>query len=252
MHSDILGMDTPKSTFKVPAPLTVLPPEIKNAVKVTEKMYTLEEFKKTYKTQQVYGEPAASLSWGIEGAAQGQIDSGSEGEKMTAKILNEFVKSIPSAKVFHSVEWPGSQGDTDHMLIIGNLVIIIDSKRWKSKRKYSVTPKGTILRGTVPFPEGRVKMIPAMKAWNKVLPKEARVVGVVCVAQNEVFVPYDRNWHQAPYRLVTAEKLVEYLEGYIKKQTKYTAKPNAQLLSLVATRVIKARNRRAELIRGSM
>lgn len=220
-------------------------------IKETEKLYTLEDFKKTFKTQQVYGEPAASLSWGIDGADNGAVESGSEGEKQTAKILNEFVKTIPAAKVFHSIQWPGSQGDTDHMLVIGNLVIIIDSKRWKSKRKYSVTPKGAILRGTVPFPEGRVKMIPAMMAWNKVLPKEAKVVGVVCIAQQEVFVPYDKNWYKAPYRLVTAEKLVEYLEGFVKKQEKYTHKTNPKILALIATRVIKARNRRAEIINVS-
>lgn len=240
-------MENMRSKLNLP-PLTSYSGDDTPTVKVTEKMYTLEDFKKTYTTQQVYGTPGASLSWGIEGADSGAVESGAEGEKQVAKILNEFVKTLPKAKVFHSVEWPGSQGDTDHMLVIGNLVIIIDAKRWKAKRKYSVTAKGAILRGTVPFPEGKVKMIPAMKAWNKVLPKEAKVVGVVCVAQQEVFVPYDRNWHTAPYRLVTAEKLTEYLEGFIKKQTKYTAKPNANLLSMIATRVIKARNRRAEII----
>lgn len=235
------------SGFEIPQLMTPTSATEEN-IPVTEKMYTMDDFKKSYATQKVYGTPAASLSWGIEGAAQGQIDSGMEGEKQVAGILDAFVKTVPNAKVFHSVEWPGSKGDTDHMLIIGNLVIIIDAKRWKSKRKYSVTPKGAILRGTVPFPEGKVKMIPAMKAWDQVLPKEAKVVGVVCIAQQEVFVPYDRNWHTAPYRLVTAEKLVEYLEGYIKKQEKHTLKQNPKLLSLVALRVIKARNRRSEII----
>lgn len=241
-------MDKMKSGLKLPPLMTTIENVENSGVKVTEKMYTLEDFKKTYTTQQVYGVPGASLSWGIEGADAGAVESGSEGEKQVAKILDEFVKTIPKAKVFHSVEWPGSQGDTDHMLVIGSLVIIIDAKRWKSKRKYSVTAKGAILRGTVPFPEGKVKMIPAMMAWNKLLPKEAKVVGVVCVAQQEVFVPYDRNWHTAPYRLVTAEKLTEYLDGFITKQGKYTAKPNPKLLSMIATRVIKARNRRSEII----
>lgn len=244
--SDTISMIN--SNFTLP-PLMTKSSTSEESLEAAEKMYTLSDFKKTYKTQQVYGSPAASLSWGIEGAAQGQIDSGIEGEKQVAGILDQFVKSNPSAKVFHSVEWPGSKGDTDHMLIVGDLVIIIDAKRWKSKRKYSVTAKGAILRGTVPFPEGKVKMIPAMKAWNQILPKEAKVVGVVCIAQHEVFVPYDRNWHTAPYRLVTAEKLVEYLEGYLDKQNKHTSKMNPKLLSMVALRVIKPRSRRAEIIK---
>ncbi|MBC9705816.1 MAG: NERD domain-containing protein [Enterococcus sp.] len=199
--------------------------------------------------EQVFGTPGASLTWGIEGSDGGQVTAGGEGEKQVAKELDKIVAKYPNAKVFHSVEWPGSVGDTDHMLVIGNTVLIIDAKRWKAKRKYSVTPKGEILRGTVPFPEGKVKMMPAMKAWRTELGKKARVLGMVCIAQEEVFVPYDQNWAKAPYRLVTAERFEEFMDKFIAKQKPENLNANNdEILLTIATRVIKARNRRRELI----
>lgn len=215
-----------------------------------ELLYTPIEAKRIIKTNtQVFGTPGASLTWGIEGSDGGQVTAGGEGEKQVAKELDKIVAKYPNVKVFHSVEWPGSVGDTDHMMIIGNTVLIIDAKRWKAKRKYSVTPKGEILRGTVAFPEGKVKMMPAMKAWRAELGKKARVLGMVCIAQEEVFVPYDQNWAKAPYRLVTAEKFEEFIDKFIAKQKpEHLNAENDDILLTIATRVIKARNRRRELI----
>ena len=135
------------------------------------------------------------------------------------------------------------------MLLVGSHVIIIDSKRWKSKRKYSVTASGSIKRGTIDFPEGKVKMIPALQAWRKALSNKAKVSGIVCVSQNDVFVPYDRNWYKAPYRLVTAEELTKYLDDMIKKFPKEQVDHvNLGLLVSIVSRAIKPRDRRAEII----
>lgn len=201
--------------------------------------------------RQVFGVPGASLTWGIEGSSSSDVGAGIEGEKMTAKILNAWVTKHPSALVFHSVLWPGVEGDTDHIVVVGNHLLLIDSKRWKSKRKYSVTASGSILRGTVAFPEGNVKMVPALKAWRQVLEsKVARVSGVVCVAQDEVFVPYDENWRKAPYKLVTAEKLEEYLDRFVERDVAQRNKDVIDLatVSTVAVRLVKPRDRRSEFI----
>lgn len=213
-------------------------------------LYSDTDIKNMLKTgTQIFGVPGASLTWGIEGSGGGQVTAGGEGEKQVAKELELFASKNPGVKIFHSVQWPGSKGDTDHMLVAGNLVFIIDAKRWKSKRKYSVTPKGAILRGTVPFPEGKVKMIPAMSAWRKTLGSGVKVTGVVCIAQTEVFVPYDKNWYSAPYRLVVVESLSEFLEKALAKQKPELVKAkNPQLLIDIARKVIKPRDRRAEII----
>lgn len=202
------------------------------------------------KGRRSFGVPGASLSWGFDEAASSDLTAGMEGEKQISKILDEFVNSedYPHALVFHSVRWPGSEGDTDHMLLIGDQVMLIDAKRWKSKRKYSVTSNGNIMRGTVAFPEGNVKMLPAMATWKKVL--GARVHGTVAIAQEEIFVPYDANWQKAPYKLVTAEKLLEFLDRYYKRDIakKNQDVVNLTLASLIAVGLVKPRDRRAEVI----
>lgn len=215
-----------------------------------EFLYTKDEIKqRLIEGEQIFGVPGASLTWGIDGVTNGIVAAGGEGEKQVGLTLAAFAADNPAVRIFHSVEWPGSKGDTDHMLVIGKCVFIIDAKRWKSSRKYSVTAKGEILRGTVAFPEGKVKMIPAMQSWRKVLPAGTKVFGVVCIAQEKVFVPYDNNWFKAPYKLVTDEKLEEFLTKVIGKQ-----KPeikdvrDGKLMLEIASRVIKPRNRRSELL----
>ena len=198
--------------------------------------------------QNSFGDPGASLTWGIGGSKNGVVAIGREGEKMVGKFLNDYANRHQGVRVLHSIEWPGSKGDTDHMLIIGNLIIIIDAKRWKAKRKYSVTPRGAIHRGTVAFPEGKVKMIPALQAWRKTMGKGVSFVGVVCVAQKEVFVPYDKNWSKAPFKLVTIEKLEEFLDNVIDRHPKAKEQTNAKTLMVPITRVIKPYNPREGLI----
>lgn len=212
-----------------------------------EAMNAVKELVKT--GRQIFGAPAASLTWGIEGSEGGDVSAGIEGEKMTAKILRDWIKTHPSAMVVHSVGWPGSSGDTDHLLIVGNQIYLIDSKRWKSKRKYSVTPNGAIKRGTVDFPEGKVKMIPALSAWREVLGKGVKVSGIVCIAQDEIFVQRDRNWYSAPFRLVTAETLTTDLDEAIAKLPPDKVDVvHLGILSSIVTRAIKPRDRRKELI----
>lgn len=220
---------------------------------VRDYLYSASEFVDLLKSKhRIFGVHGASLTWGIGGSMSGAVTAGGEGEKQVGKLLDEYAEKNPRVFVFHSVQWPGSKGDTDHMLVCGNLVIIIDAKRWKSKRKYSVTPKGAVLRGTVAFPEGKVKMMPAMKAWRQQLGSSNKVMGVVCIAQTEVFVAYDKNWHSAPYRLVVAEKLFEYLDSLLSKSPKAQQKVDPKTLLTIGKKVIKPRNRRAEIINLSL
>lgn len=200
--------------------------------------------------QQVFGTPSSSLTWGIGDEKIGdEVKAGIEGEKMTAGVLEDWIKSYPNVLLFNSVRWPGVEGDSDHMLLVGRQIVIIDSKRWKSKRKYSVMPNGSIKRGTVPFPEGNVKMLPAMKSWAKIFQKGIRIHGIVCVAQDEVFVPYDENWKRAPFKLVTIEQLPSFLDGFIKRQSERDKMlVDAGLAASLAIRLIKPRDRRSELI----
>jgi hypothetical protein len=197
--------------------------------------------------QKVFGTPAASLTWGIDGKRLiPALDAGKEGEKMTAKVLDKLAEDHPALFTFHSLSWPESQGDTDHIVVYGDLMIVIDSKRWKASRKYSITAKGAIMRGTVPFPEGKVKIGSALHVWRRKFPKN-KVSGVVTIAQEKVFVVRDKNWYRAPYRLVEHEKLEEFILEMIQKNP--AQKVSGNTLVNLGMLLVKPRDRMSEIIR---
>jgi hypothetical protein len=227
-----------------------LPPVNKSKneeVQSPKPLYKEGEFDTLLKSGEVvFGTPGASLTWGINGVKGLSSVIGINGEEQTAKALKEYAEKNKGVYIFHSLMWPNSSGDTDHVLVYKNMIIVIDSKRWKSVRKYGISSNGFVLRGRTPFPEGKVRMLYALNRWREAL-KSVKVFGVVCIAQEKVFVTRDQNWYRAPYRLVEIEKLHEQLDFLIKKEDA-AAGDNYALLKFLSKRVIKARNLRAELI----
>lgn len=199
--------------------------------------------------QKVFGVAAASLTWGIDGNRMiPALEAGKEGEKQTASLLNRLAEKHPNVFVFHSLSWPESSGDTDHIMVAGGHVIVIDSKRWKKARKYSITEGGAIKRGTVAFPQGKVKIGYALRVWRKKLAAQGvKVSGVVTIAQEKVFVVRDKHWYKAPFRLVEYDLLEEFLEEQIQSQ-KDTPVKASTLLSL-GMLLVAERNRAADIIR---
>ncbi len=172
--------------------------------------------------RQIFGVPGAGLTWGIKGDHTVDIGIGIEGERMVGKIINKWALEHPNVLVFHSTRCPNlGDADTDHVIVMGQRIVLVDSKRWMSKRKYSINDKGNILRNTVSFPEGKqVTIKPQMKMWRDAVPEGVSVTGVVAIAQSEVFVPYDDNWKRSTFRLVTAERLTETLDYYFSRAKK--------------------------------
>lgn len=197
--------------------------------------------------KKIFGTAAASLSWGIDGNRMiPALTAGKEGENQTANTLRDLVEKTKGMYLFHSLSWPESNGDTDHILVYGNTILIIDSKRWKGARKYSVTAGGEIKRGTVAFPEGKVKIRYALNGWRKMFPNH-KVLGIVTIAQEKVFVVRDQNWYKAPFRLVENEKLIEFLEEMMEGIK--VSPPSVKALTDLAMLVVKERDRASEIIR---
>lgn len=227
-----------------------LPPVPKKAKEITrpQPLYTKETFYEEFKKgSKSFGVPGASLTWGINGIKGASSMIGINGENETAAMLNKIAEANKGVYVFNSLMWPNSNGDTDHVLVYKNRVIVIDSKRWKSVRKYGVSASGFVLRGTVAFPEGKVKMLHALNKWRSALP-DFKVSGIVCIAQDKVFVTRDRNWYRAPYRLVEIEKLQEFLDADLNTEKHEEEADNYGLLAYLASLVVKPRNLRSEII----
>lgn len=62
-----------------------------------------------------------------------RAELGKTGEERTARLLREIALAIcPAARVIHGLHWPGKDhADIDHALIVGDSVMLIDSKFMK-------------------------------------------------------------------------------------------------------------------------
>ena len=67
---------------------------------------------------------------------------GSEGEHVVAHAIDQADLG-PGAVVFHGLVPPGGEGDCDHVIVMGNMMIVIDSKRWRAGRYETVTTDRT-------------------------------------------------------------------------------------------------------------
>jgi hypothetical protein len=77
----------------------------------------------------IWGMPGV-LDDAVEKFGQHNIDLGTAGEEVTAKMLEELLK-IPGTRIFHGLKFPGSKtADVDHTIVNGNKIVFIDSKMW--------------------------------------------------------------------------------------------------------------------------
>lgn len=150
---------------------------------------------------------------------------GLEGERSTSSILKKWIKDKPGVVLIDSAHIRGAGqeevdeetgmiegGDTDHLLVMGSEVILIDTKRWKSKRNYTVGDNGEALRSGKPFPGGNLHMRQAIHLWLDYLHESASITGIVCINAEETVVFRNRNWYTKPYRLVELDRFIELLD----------------------------------------
>jgi len=180
-----------------------------------------------------FGSSGASLThqvfnpeWrGKEGIKPELAKIGLEAERSTTKLIRKWIADKPNAVLIDSAHVRGwgkeevvdeelgliDGGDTDHILVIGSEVILIDTKRWKSKRNYTVSDEGKVLRTGKPFPGGNVHMRQAIHLWLDYLHEDASLTGIVMINAEETVVFRNRNWYTQPYRLVELDRFEELL-----------------------------------------
>ena len=181
------------------------------------------------------------------------VRTGMDGERSTSSIVRKWMEDKPNAVLLDSVHVRGvgketidqetgiiEGGDTDHVLVIGNEVILIDTKRWKSRRKYSINDKGVVLRGGKSFGGGRVHAKQAKFLWKSYLHPSAKVSSIVCINSEKVFVQYDNNWKKQQFRLVAVDKLIETLDSrYNKISDEDKTRINTSLIAQIVVCCIK-------------
>lgn len=109
--------------------------------------------------------------------------------------------------------------DTDHVLIAGTDVLLIDTKRWKSGCYYTLNESGQVLRNRKSFPGGRLRMRQSIYLWRDYLIGEASVNGMVHIntdeeEPNKREVIRDRQWYRQNFQLVEKGRLYSSLDEW--------------------------------------
>lgn len=168
------------------------------------------------------------------------VEAGLTGERETSLIIREVMEKYPNAVLCDSVHIRGSENndelsagpedgeiedngfyddgkDTDHVLIIGDHVFIIDSKRWRKKARYTVNDKYQVLRNNKPFPGGNVRASAAKYLWKEYLHDPVSVSSLVVVNNEEVSTFRNKAWFKSPFKLVDIGRFDDLLEKEVKK-----------------------------------
>lgn len=187
--------------------------------------------------------------------------AGLEGERSTTEFLKRWIQDKPGAVLVDSVhinmdyknadvEDDGEevdeelgvldQKDTDHVLLIGDQVILIDTKRWKGKKTYSVGDDGSILRSRKPFPGSKVRMRNAIYIWLEYLYHDVTLMGLILINSPETTVIRNRNWYRQSFRVVEFDRFEELLNERWKQSSDSDKRTiNTNLVSQVALSTIK-------------
>ena len=168
------------------------------------------------------------------------VGLGIQGEKRTSKILREWMYDKPDVVLLDSISLPFKEkleeqqeedgtvdlGDTDHALIIGSTIFIIDSKNWKTKSTYRVDESGVILRGTKKFTGSNVRINQCRYLWLNFLSNYDidDIECYICVPASEEekdengeiikrpIIVRDKNWWRSGFKALNQYDFVRFLD----------------------------------------
>ena len=178
------------------------------------------------------------------------VNAGISGEKKTSLILRKWIKDKSDCVLIDSISLPlermepevdGEEGqldlgDTDHLLIIGSTLVIIDSKNWKSKATYKVSEDMEILRGKNSFPGSRPRINQAKYLWKKYYEEANR----------------DTNWWRTGYKLVNQETLIYFLDKLYNEEITNKDFIRVELVAKALQGLVKPFNQYRELLGNNL
>ena len=233
-----------------------------------------------------FGRPGASLTQLDDPQFKGKLPEGWKhevvdialgGEEETSSMIKSWMKDKPNAVLFDSVHIKGSgkeevdpetglieEGDTDHILLVGNHILVIDSKKWKGGKdeehavNYIQNDKGEVQRFGKTFPGGKVHIGAALKMWFRYLQTnndESKVLmGMIHIVNDYTKVLRYKNWYEVRNKkywyLCEKSRFIELLDEWYDKQVSEPEKHfiSSDLAAQIAVCCCRPYDRRAHLI----
>lgn len=242
-----------------------------------------------------FGRPAASLTELDNPKLHGQLPKGWNrsvldkariGEETTSAMLLEWMKGKPSVVLFDSIHIKDEEttvdretglienGDTDHVIICGTHVLIIDSKAWRGSFKDRKTGErvpyvywndwtGKVVRFGKDFPGGKVHMRNALHLWRQYLHTadgDVDIEGIIHIVKDDAEISRtelgrkqnEHVWKRQRWRLVEKKRFIEALDAW------YAGIPDGErfistdLATLVSTQCCKPYDPRKGLINTAL
>jgi hypothetical protein len=92
------------------------------------------------------------------------------GQRLTAKLVAEYLMPLPGVRIFHGLSLPDSVfADVDHAILRGDRLVLIESKTWLPGH-YAADDEGTVWRNGHPFRGGAIRLPEGVAAYRELLP----------------------------------------------------------------------------------
>lgn len=147
-----------------------------------------------YSTMMMHHHPVVGRAGGSLDQAEGldapNVEIGQQGEQGLAYAISSVLAG--QGVLFNSLRVPGmTNADLDHVIVIDETVMIVDSKVW-AKGEYEVV-QGNVWRDGQPFPGGSVSLEEMCIQLQNYLGESTEVTGRIVIINKEATLGVDTN-----------------------------------------------------------
>lgn len=143
----------------------------------------------------------------------------------TTDKLKAWIKDKPNAVLVDSVKtinWDEeiidpetkilNSGYIDHMIFMGDEIILLTTKDYGKKKNLTVGDEGQILRAGKEFSGSNIKMSEMVDNWLNYFEIGASITGIVYMPGEENSVFRNKNWFLQSFRIVEDERFIDLLD----------------------------------------
>lgn len=224
------------------------------------------------KGRRVFGVPgsymmhqAGAQEYKEKGVSRKKAKEFMNAEFEVSEFLKGWIKDKPNAVLIESVRIPESDPepdeideevgiihgiDTDHVVIMGNEVFLIDTLALPKKKNYSISEEGEILMTRKLFADSEVTLKKDAYNWfDNIEEDDISLTAFVCIKSPETTVERTRNWYIQPFRVVEFERFQEILDKrYEEVSDEDREMINTDLVSQFVVKCIKPYDERTKVI----